>query len=67
MKESERDWGWGVGEKMWQSVNIWEIWLKSTWEFFILFLQFSCKSEIISKENLNTCINSCRGREMKQY
>ena len=36
-------------KQKWQNINIWGIWVKSTWVFFVLVLELPCKSEIISK------------------
>lgn len=39
-------------KQMWQNFNIWEICLKGTWEFLVLFLKFFYKPIIISKEKV---------------
>ena len=36
-------------KRMWLNVHIWGMWVKGTWEFFVVFLQLFCKSEIIQK------------------
>lgn len=35
--------------KLGQHLTFGEIWIKSIWELFVLFLQLFCRSEIISK------------------
>lgn len=34
------------------NINIWGIYMKSIWEFFVLFLQIICEFEIMSKRNV---------------
>lgn len=38
-----------MGKKMWQNINIWEIWVKIILELSMLLSQHFAKSEIITK------------------
>lgn len=39
-------------EQMRSNVDLWGIWMKGIWEFFVVFMQHFCKSEIISKQRV---------------
>lgn len=39
-----------------RSVNIWKSWIKSTWEFFVLFLQFFLSLKLFWSEKLKTIV-----------